>query len=672
MEQFNLIPLLEFISPDDYGTWVNVGMALQHEGYACSVWDEWSRRSTKYHAGECTKKWKSFRGDPKPITGATITELAKQGGWKPKANEDYALSWDAEINDEIVIVDKNYLEVEKLKEPTKETWQPVNEIIDYLTALFREDEYVGFVMDSTESTDGKKLVPASNGTYARTAGVIIQRLMKYKDIGPAIGDYNEKAGAWVRINPLDGHGAKDANVTDYRYTLVESDSISPEEQIAIVKQMELPVAALVYSGGKSVHAIVHVDAHTENEYRKRVETLYEICGKNGLKVDTQTRNPSRLSRLPGIERNGKKQFLIATNIGKANYKEWIEWITALNDDLPELEDLADVWDNMPDLAPELIQGVLRQGHKMLISGPSKAGKSFALIELAIAIAENLKWMGFNCAHGKVAYVNLELDRASCLHRFKDVYEHLGITPRHMNNIQIWNLRGKAEPMDKLASKLIRRVKDKGFIVTIIDPIYKVITGDENAADQMANFCNQFDKVVSECGCAVIYCHHHSKGMQGLKRAMDRASGSGVFARDPDAMLDMIELTSEPLPNETSNRSAWRITGVLREFPAFKPVNVWFEWPIHKIDESGLLEMAAEEGSLAAQQERGRQKQTDRKEKRQEEIEEAISALDTGEEITVDDLAAYFEKSKRTIRDDLKELGYEVKNNVVTGKKSSGK
>ena len=39
----------------------------------------------------------------------------------------------------------------------------------------------------------------------------------------------------------------------------------------------------------------------------------------------------------------------------------------------------------------------------------------------------------------------------------------------------------------------------------------------------------------------VYCHHHSKGAQGMKKAMDRASGSGVFARDPDAQLDIIEL-----------------------------------------------------------------------------------------------------------------------------------
>ena len=110
-------------------------------------------------------------------------------------------------------------------------------------------------------------------------------------------------------------------------------------------------------------------------------------------------------------------------------------------------------------------------------------------------------------------------------------------------------------MDKLAPKLIRRAAKKNYMAIIIDPIYKVITGDENSADQMANFCNQFDKVCNELGCAVIYCHHHSKGSQGGKRSMDRASGSGVFARDPDAMLALIELdVTDDLRKQEQNKT----------------------------------------------------------------------------------------------------------------------
>ena len=71
------------------------------------------------------------------------------------------------------------------------------------------------------------------------------------------------------------------------------------------------------------------------------------------------------------------------------------------------------WDDVPDLNPELIHDVLRQGDKMLVSGPSKAGKSFAMLELAAAIAEGRDWMGLQCTKGRVLYVNLELHDSSC-------------------------------------------------------------------------------------------------------------------------------------------------------------------------------------------------------------------------------------------------------------------
>ncbi|MGO5166703.1 AAA family ATPase, partial [Candidatus Paralachnospira sp. LCP21S3_H12] len=36
------------------------------------------------------------------------------------------------------------------------------------------------------------------------------------------------------------------------------------------------------------------------------------------------------------------------------------------------------------------------------------------------------------------------------------------------------------------------------------------------------------------------------------------------------------------------RTAWRIEGTLREFPKFQPVNLWFDFPVHRIDQSGAL------------------------------------------------------------------------------------
>jgi RecA-family ATPase len=649
----DLLEILNNIDPSllDYQEWCCVGMALKFEGYTASDWDSWSQRDSKrYHKNECYRKWDSFTGSG--VTGGTIVQYARNQGWVPpmiNQESDHELDWDDVIEkDEQVIIDKNWIEGREVREPTN--WNPVNELITYLEILFDSTENVGYVT-KTWLKDEKHL--PTQGCWDRTAGKLIQQLNKCDgDIGAVLGDYNKEAGAWIRFNPLDGKGCKNSNVTDFKYALVESDSMPIAEQNAVLRELELPIACLVHSGGKSLHAIVRIEANDMREYRKRVDYLYNICKKNGLDVDTQNRNPSRLSRMPGVIRNGKKQFLVDTNIGKESWDEWYEWIESINDDLPEPESLVECWNNLPQLAPPLIEGILRQGHKMLVAGPSKAGKSFTLIELCIAIAEGKKWLNWQCAQGKTLYVNLELDRPSCLHRFKDVYNALGIKPNNLTNIDIWNLRGKSIPMDKLAPKLIRRASKKGYIAVVIDPIYKVITGDENSADQMANFCNQFDKICNELGTSVIYCHHHSKGSQGGKRSMDRASGSGVFARDPDALLDLIELdlneahykqlrnmsvckccvdylrANRPellnelsqddvlsqsimidfcksklghdyykeldmLVNEARDKAtsitAWRIEGTLREFSKFPPVNLYFEYPVHVVDQDGVLQ-----------------------------------------------------------------------------------
>lgn len=132
---------------------------------------------------------------------------------------------------------------------------------------------------------------------------------------------------------------------------------------------------------------------------------------------------------------------------------------------------------------------------------------------------------------------------------------------------------------------------------------------------------------------------------------------GVFARDPDALLDLIELeVSEDLRKREINNAvcaacssalrnagkleevslddlcsetrsmeacksllcdkqywalqeaaeaagkaakahtAWRIEGTLREFPKFAPVNLWFTYPIHREDEAGALADIDPEGN----------------------------------------------------------------------------
>ena len=632
----------------DYMTWVQVGMALKSEGIDVSVWDEWSRTDPKrYHPGECQRRWDSFNGSAVPVTGATIYKLARDNGWSPFTGDAGIMDWN-----DVITYDGSG------SDPGDEVEQsPTDDLILYLQTLFAPEDYVGYVTNDAWQNDDGKWVP-SKGVYTRTAGELIESLHRHPDdLGATVGDWKLEAGAWIRFNALDGNGVKNENVTKFRFALVESDAMSIADQISMYRKLELPVAALVSSAGKSVHAIVRVDASDVREYRKRVDFLYDFLANHGVKVDTQNRNPSRLSRMPGATRNGQIQKLLGVNIGRKSWVDWMDFVEGATDELPGFSTLEEAMADPLPLPEEIIQGVLRRGHKMLISGSSKAGKSFLLMELCIALAEGRPWLGFPCKKSRVLYVNLEIDPASCINRFAKIYKALGYERKHTEDIIVWNLRGHAVPLDQLVPKLIRRVRDQHLDAIIIDPIYKVITGDENSASDMAAFCNQFDRICNETGCSTIYCHHHSKGAQGAKRAMDRASGSGVFARDPDAQLDMIELELDGNAKEEARElgvTAWRLESSLREFKNITPVEFWFDYPIHRLDMREQLQDAPAKGSIAAARLKNPKYTT--AEQRAESVRMAYLACSIfGDDVTVAEIAQYMGVSERCARDRVKEV-----------------
>jgi hypothetical protein len=190
--------------------------------------------------------------------------MAAEQGWTPTISGQ-EIGWDDTIEkDELTILNPAWIEGKDVIEP--ESWHPAQQLITYLETLFDSTENVGYVTESWENADGK-FVP-TKGCWDRTAGELIQALNRCgEDIGAVLGDYKPEVGAWIRFNPLDGKGIRNDNVTDFRYALVESDNMEIEKQNAIIRELELPVACLVYSGKKSLHAIVRVEASDYGAYR---------------------------------------------------------------------------------------------------------------------------------------------------------------------------------------------------------------------------------------------------------------------------------------------------------------------------------------------------------------------------------------------------------------------
>lgn len=624
---------LNYIDPSglNYEEWLEIGMGLKsaaNDGHLISWqdWDSWSQKDpARYQPGVCEKKWYSFKSSG--ISKATVIYQAMQSGFQP-FEEVTGLEWDAEIDDGVP--------------PTQDT-----DFLTYIRALFDKEDQVSIVTHAYLNDNGK-YNPGDSG-FHRSANDLIGDFVKYDgEIENIIGDYNHDAGVWVRMNPVDGQGVSNNNITKFKYTLIESDETDRETQLENIYKLRLPCAAIVDSGGRSIHAIVKVEAEDLEEYNKRVQFIHKTLEKQNIRIDKQNKNAARLTRLPGVNRGKEKQTLIDIHTGYNSFSAWQEYV--LNDFneivLPEIVTLKDVLKNPPDLSPVLIDGILRQGHKLLLTGPSKAGKSFMLIELGLSLADGSEWLGRKCKKAKVLYINLEIDEASFSHRVINVMDAHGMKLELPENFSMLHLRGKAQPMFKLTPKLIDRIKPDNYDVIILDPVYKVQSGDENAAGDIARFTNEFDKLTTDLGVSMIYCHHHSKGNQGGKRAVDRGSGSGVFARDPDAILDMIELENKTFKTNEKLRSctAWRIEATLREFPPVEPINVFFKHPVHVVDTKGLLKDAEYKNYTQFQP---KQRTT---EDVLNELDECFECLtDNGEFVNEEAMLSYFDIGIETFR-----------------------
>ncbi len=76
--------------------------------------------------------------------------------------------------------------------------------------------------------------------------------------------------------------------------------------------------------------------------------------------------------------------------------------------LPEIVSLAKFAVNPPQAPPQIIDGILHQGCKMILGGTSKSKKSWCLLDLAMSVASGQKWWGRLCQRLPVVYINFEL------------------------------------------------------------------------------------------------------------------------------------------------------------------------------------------------------------------------------------------------------------------------
>jgi hypothetical protein len=251
--------------------------------------------------------------------------------------------------------------------------------------------------------------------------------------------------------------------------------------------------------------------------------------------------------------------------------EIIQGINRDADGLPGIKSLKEIAAKDPPKPPEIIAGVLHQGLKMMVGGPSKARKTWLLIHLAIAIATGRPWLGHQCKKGSVLYINFELPEPFFNERSHRILEQMGIKeiPEDLREL---NLRGYAGPAEEILPSVARKVRClPPPSAIIIDPTYKLMgtKRDENSAADIASLMNEFERLSVQTGASVISAAHFAKGNASVKEAIDRISGSGVFGRDPDTILVMTALNVD---------DAFQLHFILRCLPPKPEIAIkWNGW-----------------------------------------------------------------------------------------------
>jgi hypothetical protein len=96
--------------------------------------------------------------------------------------------------------------------------------------------------------------------------------------------------------------------------------------------------------------------------------------------------------------------------------------------------------------------------------------------------------------------------------------------------------------------------------------------DENSASDIASLLNTIEHLAVTTGAAVAMAGHFAKGNASAKETIDRISGSGVFARDPDSLVIFTKHEEE---------GAFVVETILRNFPPVAPFVVGWQWPVFR-------------------------------------------------------------------------------------------
>jgi len=185
----------------------------------------------------------------------------------------------------------------------------------------------------------------------------------------------------------------------------------------------------------------------------------------------------------------------------------------------------------------IVKGLLDLSSRLIFGGGSKTYKTWAMLDLALSIAGEQLWWGFQTQKTAILYCNFELREYYMQQRVKAIHEAKNCP---FGPLYYWNLRGfPIGNMGTFKDELLRNIEKAHAEIIFIDLFYKILgERDERISAEINAIMREFDDITRQTGVSVVCSAHFTKGNQYAKDPLDRISGGGSINRDPDNLITL--------------------------------------------------------------------------------------------------------------------------------------
>ncbi len=186
-------------------------------------------------------------------------------------------------------------------------------------------------------------------------------------------------------------------------------------------------------------------------------------------------------------------------------------------------------------ADDFVEDLLITGAMSVVYGPSNCGKTFFASDLALHVALGWRWREREVEQGGVIYIAAEgshgiKNRVAAFKQHHGLVEGvpLAVLPSSVN------MSDPEGDIDKLVNTVrLARKRFGRIVLVVVDTLARVMTGNENTAEDMGALINNCDRLRHVTDAHVMLIHHSGKA----KEAGARGSSALRAATDTEIEID---------------------------------------------------------------------------------------------------------------------------------------